>query len=95
MYVMQGIGTVSYTHLDVYKRQANNKATHTNASSFEAQNVTWQIENTFTYDKTIGKHTFCLLYTSKASIEPQNTLDDIICSVMSIGLSSRAVSIAS
>ena len=41
-----------------YYLSANNKATHTNASSFKAQNVTWQIENTLTYDKTIGKHTF-------------------------------------
>lgn len=36
----------------------NNNATHTSASAFKAQNVTWQIENTLTYDKTIGKHTF-------------------------------------
>lgn len=36
----------------------NNNASHTSAAAFKAQNVTWQIENTLTYDKTIGKHTF-------------------------------------
>ncbi len=41
-----------------YYLSANNKATHTSAASYKAQNVTWQLENTLTYDKTIGKHTF-------------------------------------
>jgi len=41
-----------------YYLSANNKATHTSAASVKKQNVTWQIENTLTYDKTIGKHTF-------------------------------------
>ena len=35
----------------------NNNATHTSASANRQQNVTWQIENTLTYDKTFGKHT--------------------------------------
>lgn len=46
-----------------------------------------------------GVSAFLRLITNKAvgkaSIEPQNTLDDIICRVMSIGLSDRAVSKAS
>lgn len=36
----------------------NNNASHTSASSSKSQSVTWQIENTLTYDKTIGKHSF-------------------------------------
>ena len=36
----------------------NNNASHTSASAEKQQNVTWQIENTLTYDKTIGKHSF-------------------------------------
>ena len=35
----------------------NNNASHTSASAERQQNVTWQIENTLTYDKTFGKHT--------------------------------------
>ncbi len=41
-----------------YYLSGNNKAEHTSASAFKAQNVTWQLENTLTYDKTIGLHTF-------------------------------------
>ncbi|MCI1683149.1 MAG: TonB-dependent receptor [Bacteroides sp.] len=41
-----------------YYLSANNKAEHTSASSEKSQNVTWQIENTLTYDKIIGKHSF-------------------------------------
>ncbi|MDL2303719.1 TonB-dependent receptor [Bacteroides sp. OttesenSCG-928-D19] len=41
-----------------YYLSGNNNASHTSASSYKAQNVTWQIENTLTYDKTIDKHTF-------------------------------------
>lgn len=44
----------------------NNNATHTSASSFKAQNVTWQIENTLTYDKTIGKHSFGIVLGQSA-----------------------------
>ena len=42
----------------LYYLSGNNNATHTSASSSKEQNVTWQIENTLTYDKTIGKHSF-------------------------------------
>lgn len=42
----------------LYYLSANNKATHTSAAAEKQQNVTWQVENTLTYDKTIGKHTF-------------------------------------
>lgn len=36
----------------------NNNASHTSVEANKEQNVTWQLENTLTYDKTIGKHTF-------------------------------------
>lgn len=42
----------------LYYLSGNNNATHTNASKYDAKSTTWQIENTLTYDKTIGKHTF-------------------------------------
>ena len=35
----------------------NNNASHTSATANRQKNVTWQIENTLTYDKTFGKHT--------------------------------------
>ena len=41
-----------------YYLSGNNNASHTSAASYKAQNTTWQIENTLTYDKTIDKHTF-------------------------------------
>lgn len=41
-----------------YYLSGNNNASHTSASAYKAQNTTWQIENTLTYDKTIDKHTF-------------------------------------
>ena len=36
----------------------NNTNDHTEASVYKGNNTTWQIENTLTYDKTFGKHTF-------------------------------------
>lgn len=42
----------------LYYLSGNNNATYTSASSSKEQNVTWQIENTLTYDKIIGKHSF-------------------------------------
>ena len=42
----------------LYYLSGNNNASHTSASAEKQQNVTWQIENTLTYDKTIGKHSF-------------------------------------
>lgn len=35
----------------------NNNASHTSATANKQQNITWQIENTLTYDKVFGKHT--------------------------------------
>ena len=35
----------------------NNNNDHTEASAYKANNTTWQVENTLTYDKTFGKHT--------------------------------------
>ena len=40
-----------------YYLSGNNNADHTSATSYKGNNSTWQIENTLTYDKTIGKHT--------------------------------------
>lgn len=44
--------------LQKYYLSGNNNADHTSAGSFKGNNTTWQIENTLTYDKTVGKHTF-------------------------------------
>lgn len=41
-----------------YYLSGNNNADHTSTSSSSSKSTTWQIENTLTYDKTIGKHTF-------------------------------------
>lgn len=40
-----------------YYLSNNNKANHTSASKSSSKGSVWQIENTLTYDKTIGKHT--------------------------------------
>ena len=50
----------------LYYLSGNNNASHTSAASFKAQNVTWQIENTLTYDKTIGKHSFGIVLGQSA-----------------------------
>ncbi|MCQ2246538.1 MAG: TonB-dependent receptor [Bacteroidaceae bacterium] len=42
----------------LYYLSSNNNADKTNASAYKGQNTTWQVDNTLTYDKTIGKHTF-------------------------------------
>ncbi len=42
--------------LQKYYFSGNNNADHTSASSYKADNTTWQVENTLTYDKTFGKH---------------------------------------
>lgn len=41
-----------------YYLSGNNHTDHTSASSASYKSTTWQVENTLTYDKTIGKHTF-------------------------------------
>lgn len=42
----------------LYYLSGNNNTIHTSASASKEQGVTWQLENTLTYDKTIGKHSF-------------------------------------
>ena len=41
----------------LYYLSGNNNATHTSASAASNKSTTWQVENTLTWDKTIGKHT--------------------------------------
>ncbi len=41
-----------------YYLSGNNNSDHTQASAYKGNNNIWQIENTLTYDKTIGKHSF-------------------------------------
>lgn len=50
----------------LYYLSGNNKQEHTSASSFRARNTTWQVENTITYDKKIGDHTFGILLGQSA-----------------------------
>lgn len=42
--------------LQKYYFSGNNNADHTAASVYKANNTTWQVENTLTYDKQFGKH---------------------------------------
>lgn len=44
----------------------NNNALHTSVENNKEQNVTWQLENTLTYDKTIGKHSFGIVLGQSA-----------------------------
>lgn len=44
--------------LQKYYFSGNNYADHTSATVYKGNNTTWQVENTLTYDKTIGKHSF-------------------------------------
>ena len=43
--------------LQKYYLSGNNNSDHTQASAYKGNNTTWQVENTLTYDKVIGKHT--------------------------------------
>ena len=45
----------------------NNNSDHTYASAYKGNNTTWQIENTLSYDKTIGKHSFNVLLGQSAT----------------------------
>ena len=45
----------------------NNNADHTSATSYKGDNNTWQVDNTLSYDKTIGKHTFGVVLGQSAS----------------------------
>lgn len=44
--------------LQNYYLSGNNQRQHTEASMYKANSTTWQIENTLSWNKTIGKHTF-------------------------------------
>lgn len=50
----------------LYYLSGNNKQEHTSASSYKAQGVTWQLENTLSFDKTIGDHSFSILLGQSA-----------------------------
>ena len=45
----------------------NNNSDHTYASAYKGNNSTWQVENTISYDKTIGAHTFSVLLGQSAT----------------------------
>lgn len=45
----------------------NNNADHTSATSYKGDNNTWQVDNTLSYDKTIGKHSFGIVLGQSAS----------------------------
>ena len=45
----------------------NNNSDHTYASAYKGNNSTWQIENTLSYDKTIGAHSFNVLLGQSAT----------------------------
>lgn len=49
-----------------YYLSGNNKQTHTSASSYKAQGITWLLENTLSYDKTVDKHSFSVLLGQSA-----------------------------
>lgn len=49
-----------------YYLSGNNKQTHTSASSYKAQGITWLVENTLSYAKTIDKHSFSILLGQSA-----------------------------
>lgn len=44
----------------------NNKADYTSASSQKGKTTVWQVENTLTYDKTFGKHSFAVVLGQSA-----------------------------
>lgn len=50
----------------LYYLSGNNKQEHTRASAQKGQTTVWQVENTITYDKTIGKHTFGIVLGQSA-----------------------------
>lgn len=49
-----------------YYLSNNNKADHTSADKSTNKGTVWQIENTLTYDKTIGKHSFGIVLGQSA-----------------------------
>ena len=44
--------------LQKYYYSGNNNSDHTEAAAYKGNNTTWQVENTLTYNKTIGQHSF-------------------------------------
>lgn len=58
-------GTDSYV-ASKYYLSGNNKQTHTSASKSSSKGINWQVENTLTYDKTIGKHSFAVVLGQSA-----------------------------
>ena len=58
-------GTDSYT-ASKYYLSGNNKAEHTQAYKSSDKGINWQVENTLTYDKTIGKHSFAIVLGQSA-----------------------------
>ena len=50
-----------------YYLSGNNNADHTSATSFKGDNSSWQVDNTLSYDKTLGKHSFGIVLGQSAS----------------------------
>ncbi len=50
----------------LYYLSGNNKQEHTSASASKYQSTTWQLENTLTYDKTFGDHSFAVVLGQSA-----------------------------
>ncbi|MBQ5985471.1 MAG: TonB-dependent receptor [Bacteroidales bacterium] len=57
-------GNEGYTPL--FYLSGNNKATYSNANGYSATSTVWQIENTLTYNKEIGRHGFSVLFGQSA-----------------------------
>ena len=49
-----------------YYLSGNNNAKHTSANKSASKGCTWQVENTLTYDKTIGKHSIAVVLGQSA-----------------------------
>ncbi len=49
-----------------YYLSGNNNASHTSATSYKGQTTVWQVENTLTYDKTFGQHSFAVVLGQSA-----------------------------
>ena len=58
-------GSDSYT-ASKYYLSGNVKAEHTQAYKSSDKGINWQVENTLTYDKTIGKHSFAVVLGQSA-----------------------------
>jgi TonB-linked SusC/RagA family outer membrane protein len=50
----------------LYYLSGNSKQEHTSASEYKGNTTVWQVENTITYDKTIGKHSFGIVLGQSA-----------------------------